>query len=299
MASEHPDISIITIVKDDALALERTISSVSQQFLKSYEFIIIDGGSIDGTVDVISSHADLVSSWVSEPDHGIYDAMNKGLAHATGDWVIFLNAGDTFANQEVLQRIFSDESLNTSIFLSSESQDTEHRVTSSVHEPGFISTGPGDADVIYGDSIADYGQFMIYRKAGLPSELWKGMFCNHQSMLFRRKLFYHREFRTDLLITGDHEFIYRIHSEGFPFAYLPIAVVTWHTRGVSNRSQVKSVVERYKMVKQFHQYSLSRKCYYLLLLLLAAMVEVAYLVVPGSWIRMVIKCINKRNLVRS
>lgn len=299
MASEHPEISIITIVKNDASALERTISSVSQQVLKSFEFIIVDGGSADGTLDVIKSHTDCVSSWISEPDHGIYDAMNKGLAHATGDWVIFLNAGDTFSNQEVLQRILSDGSPNASIFLSSVNQDTEHRVTDTVHDPGIISTGAGDAEVIYGDSIADYGQFQIYRKAGSPADLWKGMFCNHQSMLFRRKLFFHREFRTDLDIAGDHEFIYRIHSEGFTFAYLPIPVVTWHTRGVSNRRQVKSVVERYKMVKQYHRYSLSRKCYYLLLLLLAAMVKVAYLIIPGSLMMPVIKFINKRNLVRS
>ena len=268
MASEHPEISIITIVRNDAPALERTISSVSQQFLKNYEFIIIDGGSVDGTVDVISSHADLVSSWVSEPDQGIYDAMNKGLTHAKGEWVIFLNAGDIFPDDFTLKQL-SDG----------------------------ISAVP-QAEVIYGDSIAGYGQFQIYRKAGSPAELWKGMFCNHQSMLFRRKLFYHREFRTDLDIAGDHEFVYRIHNEGFTFSYFPIAVVTWHTRGVSNRRQVKSVIERYKMVMQYHRYSLSRKFYYLLLLLLAVLVEVAYLIVPGSWIRPVIKWINKRNLVR-
>lgn len=98
-------ISIITVNYNDVAGLERTIKSVQEQTATSYEHIIIDGGSTDGSKQLIEQHKDSFSYWVSEPDLGIYDAMNKGVIKAQGDFINFLNSGDLFYNSYSLERI--------------------------------------------------------------------------------------------------------------------------------------------------------------------------------------------------
>lgn len=103
-----PKISVITIVRNDVSHIEQTMLSVLGQNYADIEYIVIDGGSTDGTVDVIRRFADRISYWVSEADGGIYPAMNKGLKKASGEWVNYMNSGDTFANDHVLMDIFGD-----------------------------------------------------------------------------------------------------------------------------------------------------------------------------------------------
>lgn len=100
-------ITIITVVYNDKKGLERTIQSVLSQTYDSIEYIIIDGGSTDGSVDVIKKYEDQIDKWVSEPDDGIYDAMNKGIKMATGEWLNFMNAGDLFVNESIVEKVFS------------------------------------------------------------------------------------------------------------------------------------------------------------------------------------------------
>ena len=91
-----PLITIITVAYNAVKDIENTILSVLNQTYPNIEYIIIDGGSTDGTLDIIKKYEDKISYWVSEPDKGIYDAMNKGTLKATGVWLNFMNAGDTF-----------------------------------------------------------------------------------------------------------------------------------------------------------------------------------------------------------
>ena len=93
---QQPVFSIITITYNASRWLEQTILGVLSQSYPNIEYIVIDGGSTDGTVDIIKQYASGISYWVSEPDKGIYDAMNKGLQKATGDYVWFINAGGFF-----------------------------------------------------------------------------------------------------------------------------------------------------------------------------------------------------------
>ena len=113
-------VTIITVCRNHAQELERTIRSVESQTWQEKEYLVIDGASTDDSLDVIKAHEASITRWVSEPDQGIYDAMNKGVKMAQGEWVIFMNAGDTFAMDDTLQRVFGS---------------------------------PQDADVIYGDVI--------------------------------------------------------------------------------------------------------------------------------------------------
>lgn len=102
-----PIVTIITVVYNDVAHIEETMLSVLNQTYASFEYVVIDGGSSDGTVDVIRKYADRLAYWVSEKDGGIYPAMNKGLAHVSGQWVNFMNSGDSFADNRVLEDIFS------------------------------------------------------------------------------------------------------------------------------------------------------------------------------------------------
>lgn len=105
-SNDYPLVSIITVVYNDQRSLRKTIESVIGQTYKNIEFIIIDGGSTDGTLDVIKEYEKYINSWISEPDKGVYDAMNKGLKLASGEWINFLNAEDTFYSNYTVGDIF-------------------------------------------------------------------------------------------------------------------------------------------------------------------------------------------------
>jgi glycosyltransferase involved in cell wall biosynthesis len=100
-----PLISIITVVKNGEANLEKTIQSVISQTYKHVEYIIVDGASTDRTVDIIHKYEQYIDYWISEPDEGISDAFNKGIALSSGTWINFLNAGDRFLNSNVIQQV--------------------------------------------------------------------------------------------------------------------------------------------------------------------------------------------------
>ena len=98
-------VSVITVCYNSTATIEKTILSVASQTYKNIEYIIIDGNSRDNTVAVINNHQDKISKWISEPDNGLYDAMNKGIAMATGDLIGILNSDDTFNSDTVIEEI--------------------------------------------------------------------------------------------------------------------------------------------------------------------------------------------------
>lgn len=102
-------LSIITVNLNDKTGLEKTIKSVISQSFSDFEFIIIDGESTDGSIDIINQYKSKISYWVSEKDSGIYNAMNKGIRQAKGEYLYFLNSGDALHNENVLHHIFNDD----------------------------------------------------------------------------------------------------------------------------------------------------------------------------------------------
>jgi glycosyltransferase involved in cell wall biosynthesis len=103
-----PKISIVTVVYNDRDALEKTLESVAAQDYSNIESIIIDGGSNDGTLEVIKKYHAIIAYWVSEPDNGIYEAMNKGMNMANGEYITFLNAGDCYTQADVITNLFTN-----------------------------------------------------------------------------------------------------------------------------------------------------------------------------------------------
>jgi len=104
-----PLVSIVTVVFNSVLFIEKTIQSIVEQNYKNIEYIVIDGGSTDGTIDILKKYNDKIAYWISEKDKGLYDAMNKGLRTAKGDYVWFINSGDQIYDKEVLAKIMDSK----------------------------------------------------------------------------------------------------------------------------------------------------------------------------------------------
>ncbi len=126
-------ISVITICFNCKDELERTIRSVLAQDFPGMEFAVIDGGSTDGTKQLLEQYRDQIDIMVSEPDDGIYDAMNKGLRMSSGEWVICMNAGDEFASPDILRRVFSSDIPDDVTFIYSDYKRRDADGTISIH----------------------------------------------------------------------------------------------------------------------------------------------------------------------
>jgi glycosyltransferase involved in cell wall biosynthesis len=149
----RPLLSVITVVLNGAQFLEQTVRSVVGQSGADIEYLIIDGGSGDGTLEIIGRYEDAVDYWLSEPDRGIYDAMNKGVSLARGEWINFMNAGDIFCEASTVERVFSEVQ------------------------------NAGEYDCIYSDTLFDcHGG--VKRVA---CDIRKGRFI-HQSIIYKKEL---------------------------------------------------------------------------------------------------------------
>lgn len=166
-------LSIITINYNNRAGLQRTIDSVLFQTWRDYEWIIIDGGSTDGSKELIEQYQEHFAYWCSEPDRGIYHAMNKGIAEAIGDYLIFMNSGDAFYNENVLAKVFSVERT---------------------------------ADIITGQVVrADNNKLLRRYGDNLLLQLYTNT-INHQGSFIKRDLFRNRQYDESLKIVSDWKF---------------------------------------------------------------------------------------------
>lgn len=135
--TRSPKISIVTVVFNAEKYIEETMQSVINQTYDNVEYLIIDGGSTDGTLDIIKKYEDKIDYWVSEKDNGIYDAMNKGIKVFTGDYINFLNAGDSFVNNNVLTNIFSNHKHHDLIYGAIALKDASNNFLTNVYPKEF------------------------------------------------------------------------------------------------------------------------------------------------------------------
>lgn len=208
---DKPLISIITVVYNGEKYLEETIQSVINQTYDNVEYITIDGGSTDGTLGIIKKYEDRIDYWVSEGDKGIYDAMNKGIDVANGDWISFMNAGDGFYADDVLNKIFSQNELK-------------------------------NIDVVYGNHNVIYPHKTRIAKAGNMKDIWKGsQFC-HQSTFVSVAVHKSNKFNLSNRIGADFEFFYTLYKKNMSFKYIDIIVANYSAGGLSDIKRVDSIV---------------------------------------------------------
>ncbi len=203
---DKPLISIVTVVFNGEELLEKTMQSVINQTYDNVEYIIIDGGSIDGTLDIIKKYENQIDYWISEQDSGIYDAMNKSLQLVSGEYVNFMNVGDSF-----LENIFLH-----------------------IAKDIILHNNP---DYIYGDAIniVENGESEYYKKARSHKMIWYGMFTHHQAMFYKKAIIdkYKINYRLQYKIAADYAFTYEILSKSQNILYINQIICKYQLGGIS------------------------------------------------------------------
>ena len=224
----QPVFSIITITYNASRWLEKTILSVLSQSYPGIEYIIIDGKSTDGTVDIIRQYETGLSFWISEPDVGLYDAMNKGLQHATGDYVWFMNAGDTFYTANTIQKVAD-----------------------------LISRKKVLPDVIYGETaiVGEDGKHIGMRRLKAPERLnWKsfrmGMLVCHQSFVAKRKIV--PSYDLQYKYSADYDWCIRCLKDASAVRNSRLVLANFLEGGMSESQRKASLKERYAIMCKYY-----------------------------------------------
>lgn len=208
-------ITVVTVSFNAVSCIEETILSVINQTYLNLQYIIVDGGSTDGTVDIIKKYADKISYWISEPDKGIYDAMNKGIDMAKGEWINFMNSGDTFYANDTIESIFLQ-------------QHTE--------------------DIIYGDVQLSFEWGKIIKRARNINEIIHGMIFCHQSSFVKIDIMRANKFNLEYKIAADYHFFLKMYEQRKKYKYVgfPISVFEAET-GLSSRREVDALIDKLKV----------------------------------------------------
>ena len=224
MIAVKPKLSVITIVYNNVQDIERTMLSVLNQTYPNIEYIIIDGLSSDGTLDVISRYKNRIAKLVSEKDKGIYDAMNKGLGVANGDYVLFMNSGDEFFATETVANVFASAA---------------------------------DADIYYGETemINDMGESLGQRRHKAPAQFtWKGfnygMSISHQAIYVRRAIA--GPYDTRYQLSADIDWIIRAAKKAKKIVNVNQYVAKYLVGGMSKAKHKQSLFERFDIMKRYY-----------------------------------------------
>lgn len=219
-----PRFSVITVCYNAGAVLEDTIQSVISQTYHHVEYIIVDGASTDHTPDIIARYSDRIACVLSEPDNGLYDAMNKGMALATGDYLCFLNAGDSFHEDDTLQMV--------------------------VHSLHACTELP---DVIYGETelVDGEGHFVRMRRLSAPDQLtWKsfrkGMLVCHQAFLAKRTLAPRYDLR--YRFSADFDWCIRVMKQAHTLHNTHLTLIDYLDEGLTTRNHKASLCERFRIM---------------------------------------------------
>lgn len=207
---QNPLVSIVTVVYNNVTEIEQTILSVLNQTYSNIEYIIIDGGSTDGTVNCIEKYSSRISYWISESDAGVYDAMNKGISRVSGEWINFMNSGDVFYQKSTLTDFFN------------------YKID--------------DVDVMYGNTLIRRKKHLKVRYSEWKGENFKGL-C-HQSVFVRTDIMKQYKFESKYKLAADFNFLYKLFVEGYKFLYIPVIVSVYDvSHGLSADNRAKLYLE--------------------------------------------------------
>ncbi|GGE59353.1 glycosyltransferase involved in cell wall biosynthesis [Pedobacter psychrotolerans] len=219
-----PKLTVITIVYNNVRDIERTINSVLKQTYKNIEYIIVDGKSTDGTLAVIAKYKERISRIISEPDKGIYDAMNKGLALATGDYILFMNSGDEIYDEQTVEDVFD--------------------------------SSPG-ADIYYGETemFNDNWESLGRRRHEAPEIFnWKsfqfGMNISHQAIYVRRSIT--EPYDLKYKYSSDIDWIIKSAKKASNIVNVHRYVAKYLVGGMSKKKHRESLKERFEIFTKYY-----------------------------------------------
>lgn len=231
MHNNHPlpTLSIITVTYNAEQVLETTLQSVISQTYHHIEYILIDGASKDRTLAIAEKYRDRIQLLISEPDRGLYDAMNKGIALATGEYVCFLNAGDSFHQDDTLQQMMQS------------------------------IKGHELPDVLYGETalVDGKGHFLRMRRLSAPEVLtWKsfrqGMLVCHQAFIARRALM--QPYNLSYRYSADFDWCIRLLKKAKTIHNTHLTLIDYLDEGMTTQNRKASLIERFRIM--VHHYGL-------------------------------------------
>lgn len=220
-------ISIITVCKNAEKDIEQAIQSVVNQTYSGIEYIVIDGASQDRTKEIVDRYRDRISRFISEPDNGLYQAMNKGIRYSSGDYILFINADDYLVDDRVIE-------------------DVAH----------FLQDNPS-CDFIYGDMLVRYSaEKSILVKPPLPEGVADELICGclpHQASFTKANLFFSKVgfFNEGYRISSDYEWFLKLSQhEMVKLGYFPRTITSYYAGGLSSQIRL-SVPESYRIQNHF------------------------------------------------
>ena len=208
--------SIVTVTYNCASSIQKTIESVICQTNTSYEYIIIDGNSDDDTLTKTTEYKQHITTLISEPDSGIYDAMNKGTTLANGEWILFLNSGDILSDENVLSNVAAYLTKSTS-------------------------------DIVYGNIYVEKENIRILKVASEPCNKHRMYFC-HQSAFVRTEIMKKIGFDSSLKMSADLMFFKTCYFAHYKFLHIPIPVVVYDRTGISNTNKLEGLFENLRVI---------------------------------------------------
>lgn len=211
MSINKPKITVVTVTFNAEEYLEQTIKSLIEQDYPNLEYIIIDGASRDGTIDIIKKYEKYISYWMSEPDSGIYDAMNKGIQKATGEWINFMNAGDSFCEKNTISKVINELDKDTDLI-------------------------SGNINYIKNNSNQSL------KAIGLNNCL-NGMFCFHQTLFTKISVMKKYMFSLEFKIAGDYDFALKCYMNQHIFKFLDFNIANFIADGMAESNPIKARIE--------------------------------------------------------
>lgn len=220
-------LSVITVTYNAQETLERTMKSVQEQSYSDIEHVIVDGKSADGTLALIQKYENPALRWISEPDNGLYDAMNKAAAMVSGDYLCFLNAGDTFFAADTVQKIMQSIDKNTS------------------------------PDILYGETaiVDGQGKFLHMRRLKTPETLtWtsfrQGMVVCHQAFIIKRELF--EPYDLSYRFSADFDWCIRMMKIAKHIHNTRLTLINYLNEGMTTANRKDSLKERYRIMERYY-----------------------------------------------
>lgn len=214
-------ITVVTVTYNAQEYIEQTIKNILEQDYKNIEYLVIDGGSTDTTVDIIKQYEQNIEYWVSQPDKGIYDAMNKAIDKASGEWIIFMNAGDTFYSNDSIKKFLQDVNTYTELYNGA---------------INFIDSTTCEEKIRFPNGL---------------EKVWITVPCWHQASFIKTSLMKEYKYSLEYKIAGDHDFYLKCFKDNKKFQFTNTIIANMVGGGLHQQQAKLAHIESMKIIANY------------------------------------------------